>query len=198
MNRIVLFLHVAGAIATVAGVAAWFFAAVLLRRVARVEDVRRLAPLYEMGGALALIGILVVAASGLDLALTVWSLRVGWILVAIGAFALLAPVGPFLISPRIELLIAEARRAGDGPLPPMLRARVNDSLPKAGLLVILGDLTGIVFLMTVKPSLGGSVLAVLAFIGLGSVLALPPVGTVVTRGLDIFARLERSSPLYRR
>jgi Predicted integral membrane protein (DUF2269) len=196
--RIVLFLHVAGAAATFAGVGAWFFAAVLIRRSSRVEEVRSLASLYEMGGVLAVIGILVVAASGLDMALTVWSLRVGWIQVALVAFVLLAPIGPFVIGRRIELLIAEARQAGDGPLPPRLRARADDPVPKVGLLVIIGDLAGIVFLMTVKPSFGGSVLAILVFIGLGAVLAVPAVGRAVSVAVDTFARMEESNPLYRR
>ena len=77
-------------------------------------------------------------------------------------------------------------------------ARVNDPLPKFGLLVVMGDLAGIVFIMTVKPSLTASILAVVAFVVLGAVLALPAVGRVVSGAVDALARLERSNPLYRR
>lgn len=195
---IVLFLHLAGAVATFVGIGAWFLAALAVRRVRRTEEIRSLASIYEMGGIVALLGIVVVAASGLYMALTVWSLRVGWVQVGIGAFALMAPVGPLIVSPRIELLIRAARRFGDGPLPPALMARVNDPLPKFGLLVVIGDLAGIVFIMTVKPSLTGSIVAVIAFVGLGAALALPAIGRVVSGALDALARLERSNPLYRR
>ncbi len=198
MYRIVLFVHLAGAVATFVGVGAWFFAAVTARRVRRIEEVRSLASIYEMSGVLAIIGIVVVAASGLDLALTVWSLEVGWIQVAIAAFALMAPVGPLVVGPRIERLIRAARGADDGPLSPPLQAHVHDPLPKVGMLLVIGDLVGIVFIMTTKPSFIGSILAVVAFIGLGAVLSLPAVGRLVSSGVEVLARLEQSNPLYRR
>ena len=170
--RIVLFLHLAGAITSFAGVGVWFFAALAVRRVRRAEQVASLASIYEMGGALTLVGVVVVAASGLGMALTVWGLGVAWVQVGIGAFALMAPVGPFIGSPRIARLIEAAQTLDDGPLSPALMARVNDPLPKVGLLVVLGDLAGIVFIMTVKPSLTGSILAVVVSVGLGAALAL--------------------------
>jgi hypothetical protein len=52
--------------------------------------------------------------------------------------------------------------------------------------------------MTVKPLLTASILAVVAFVALGAVLALPAVGRVVSGAVDALARLERSNPLYRR
>lgn len=139
-----------------------------------------------------------VAATGLDLALTTWSLRVGWIQVAIGAFALLAPVGPFMIAPRLERIIREARMAAEGPVAPALLAQQGDPKLKLGLHAIIGDLVGIVFLMTAKPSFGGSIVAILAFVALGLTLALPPVGKAASTVVESFARLESSSPLYRR
>lgn len=191
-------MHLAGAVATFVGVGAWFFAALSVRRLQRVEDIRSLALVYEMGGVLAFIGIVVVAAGGLYLALTFWSLQVGWIQVAIGAFALMAPVGPLVVAPRLERLMQAARAAGDGPLSSELMARARDPVPKVGLLLIIGDLAGIVFVMTVKPSFAGSVLAVVVFTGVGAVLSLPAVGRLVFAGVEAFARLEQSSPLYRR
>lgn len=199
MYRAVLFLHLVGAVATFVGIGAWFFAALALRRVRRVEEVMSLAPIYEMGGVLAVIGIVVVAVAGLDLALTAWSLQVGWIQVAIGAFVVMAPVGSVFVGPRIGRLIEEARRAEHGPLSPALRARAHDPVLKLALLTVMGDLVGIVFIMTVKPSFAGSILAVVGFIGLGAALALPSIGRLVSGGVDALARLEqRSNPLYRR
>ena len=75
---------------------------------------------------------------------------------------------------------------------------MHDPLPKLGLLAVMGDLAGIVFIMTVKPSITGSILAVVAFIGVGTALALPGVGRVVRGSVDGLARMERSNPLYRR
>lgn len=193
-----VFLHVAGAITTFVGVGAWFFGIVALRRARRVEEVRILAPIYEMGGAVALLGIVVVAVTGLDLAVSVWGLGSGWIQVAIGAFALLSPVGPLVIAPRLERIIREARRVSDGPVSASLMARQTDPALKLGVHAIVGDLVGIVFLMTTKPSFSASIVAVITFIGVALLVALPPVGKAASAAVDILARLEASNPLYRR
>jgi len=198
MYRALLLLHLAGVISIFVGVGGWFFAALTLRGAQRVEDVRSLALIYEMGVVVALVGILVVAASGLYMALAYWSLRVGWIQVAIGAFALMAPVGPLVVAPRIERLILAVRGADESLLSPALRARVQDPVPKVGQLVVMGDLAGIVSIMTIKPSFLGSILVIVAFTGLGALLSLPVVGSVVLGGVEALARLEQSrNPLYR-
>ena len=196
--RIVLFLHVAGAIATFIGVAGWFFAVVAMRRVQRTSEVSSLAWIYEMAGVIGLTGILVVAASGLYMAATVWGLSRDWVLVAIAAFAFMAPVGPLMVSPRIELVIQLARKSGEGPPPAELAARQKDPIPKLGLLAVIGDLVGIVFIMTFKPGLVGSVAAVLVGVAFFELLGLPAIGKSLSAAVDAVARLERNNPLYRR
>jgi len=98
----------------------------------------------------------------------------------------------------MERIIRKARMASDGPVAPALLARQGDPVLKLGLHVIIGDLVGIVFLMTAKPSFGGSIVAILAFIGIGLAVALLPVGKAASMAVESFARLEESSPLYRR
>jgi hypothetical protein len=98
----------------------------------------------------------------------------------------------------MERIIREARMASEGPVAPGLLAQQGDPALKLGLHLIIGDLVGIVFLMTAKPSFGGSIVAILAFIGLGLAIALPPVGKATSMAVESFARLEESSPLYRR
>jgi hypothetical protein len=71
-------------------------------------------------------------------------------------------------------------------------------VPKVGVLLVTGDLAGIVFIMTIKPSFIGSILAVVAFIALGALLSLPVVGRLVSGGVEVLARLEQSNPWYRR
>ena len=195
--RVVLFLHVAGAIATFAGIGAWFFGVVALRRARRAEEVRALAPIFEMGAVLTLIGIVVVALAGLYLAVTGWSLRVGWIQVAIGAFVLLAPVGPLVVGLQLERIIRDARTAGDAAVPPAFLARLRDPALKLGMLVITGDLAGIVFVMTTKPSFRGAIVAIAAFIALGLALAVPPVAKAISVIVEGFSKLEESNPFIR-
>ncbi len=195
--QLVLFIHVAAAMATFAGVGAWFFMILALRKASAVGEVSTLAPIFRLGGVVGVTGIVILAAAGLDLAWTTGSLGLGWIQVAIGAFALLAPVGPIVVAPRIERIFREVRLADDGPLPPTLLARLHDPVPKLALHVIFGDLVGIVFVMTAKPSFIGSIVAIVFFIVMGLCLALPPVGRAAWAFVNGFADLEESSPVYR-
>lgn len=50
----------------------------------------------------------------------------------------------------------------------------------------------------VATFVGGSIVAVVAFVGLDAALALPAIGRLVSGAVDALARLERASPLYRR
>ena len=103
-----------------------------------------------------------------------------------------------MIAPRLERIIREARIAAEGPVAPALLAQQGDPVLKLGLHAIVGDLVGIVFLMTAKPSFGGSIVAILAFVALGLTLTLPPVVRAASIVVESFAKLESSSPLYRR
>lgn len=93
---------------------------------------QKLASIYEMGATLALTGILVIAASGLDMAPTVWGLSAGWIQVATGAFVVMAPVGPLIVGPRIELFIREARELGEGQVSAGLSGHTKGPVIKVG------------------------------------------------------------------
>ena len=169
-----------------------------LRRVRRTEAVGGLVRMYEMAAALGLTGILLVAAAGLYMAATVWGFDRGWVEVGIFAFALMAPVGPLVVMPRFERINQKALSAGEGPLTSELAALVKDPVPKLGMLAILGDLCGIVFVMTLKPPLAESIAAVIVSISLGLLLGLPWIGKATSGTIEAFMNLERNNPYYRR
>jgi hypothetical protein len=195
--QVALFVHVAAAMAAFVGVGAWFFVVLALRRVRAVAEVTILAPIFRVGGIVGVTGILILSVAGLDMAVSTRSLGLGWVQVAIGAFAVLAPVGPLVVAPRLVRVFREAGLADEGPLSPALLARLRDPIPKLALHVIFGDLVGIVLIMTAKPSLTGSIVAIAVFIVASLVLALPPVGKATWAFVDGFANLEESSPVYR-
>jgi hypothetical protein len=86
--QVALFVHVAAAMAAFVGVGAWFFVVLALRRVRAVAEVKILAPIFRVGGIVGVTGILILSVAGIDMAVSTRSLGLGWIQVAIGAFAL--------------------------------------------------------------------------------------------------------------
>jgi hypothetical protein len=181
---VVLFLHVSGAIGYFIGIGAWLFGLAGLRRAQRVEQVRSLTNLIGMTGPLFAISILFILAAGLYMAITAWSLQTGWIAVALISLVLIAPLGTAIIEPRRRAISRLANEAPDGSLPETLKQRIHDPVLGTALQTLAALLFGIVFLMTTKPSLPGSliVMAVALALGLASGLFIfRPARTEVQR-----------------
>ena len=169
---IVLFLHVSGAIGYFVSIGTWLFGLVSLRRAQRVEQVRLLTALILASSNLVVGSIVVLGIAGFYMAITVWGIQATWIVVATVSFLLLIPLGLLIIGPRIQIIAKEAREAPDGPLPETLAMRSRDPALSAGLSVYVGVLLGIVFLMTNKPPLDVSILAMVVATALGLVSGL--------------------------
>jgi hypothetical protein len=162
-----LFVHIVGAIGVFIGVSVWLLAALALRRAQSVGQVRALTSLIQPSGVVTIISILLLGVAGFYMAITVWGERATWIIVATISFLLLAPFGAVVIDRRLRALAKAAATALDGPLPTSLATRVRDPLLGIGLSVYIAVLLGIVFLMTTKPTLFDSIIAMVLATALG-------------------------------
>ncbi len=168
---IALFVHVVGAIGYCLGIGVWLFVLVGLGRAQRVEQVRALIHLNNLSGPFSGISALLLLATGLYMALTAWGGLSGWILVALISLLLMFPTSAALIVPRRRALVDKmAREAPEGPLSEALKQRIYDPVLLAVLLTVAALLLGLIFLMTTKPDVVGSliVMAVALLIGLAS------------------------------
>jgi hypothetical protein len=166
---LMLFIHIVGVIGTFIGVGVYLFAALALRRAQQVGQVRALTSLIQPSGVLAVVSILLLGVAGFYMAITVWGEHATWIIVATISFILLAPFGVFLIDLRLRALAKAAAAAPDGPLPDAVAVRARDPLVGIGLSTYVGVLVGIVFLMTNKPPLAASIIAMIVATVLGLV-----------------------------
>ncbi len=164
---IVLFLHVCGAIGYFINIGIWLFGLAALGQAQRVEQVRALTHLVGRLGPLFGVSVLLLLATGLYMALTAWGLETGWILVALISLILIAPLGTIFIEPRRRAIDRLAQEAPDGPLPRSLERRTHDPVLLTALETVTVLLLGIVFLMTNKPSLTGSLIVMAIALALG-------------------------------
>jgi hypothetical protein len=161
-----LFIHVTADIGIFVGVQLFCLAA--LRRSNSVEQASAFVHLIHISDPLSVISALLTIAAGLYMALTVWDWRTGWILTALGSLILLLP--PLIagvIEPRLRAIAAQVKAASPGPLPPLLRTFLNDPVLGTALHTAAAVVLGIVFLMTTKPTLAGSISAMAVFVALG-------------------------------
>jgi hypothetical protein len=188
-------LHVVGAIGYFLGIGTWLFVLVGLRRAQRVEQVRAFIHLIGLSGPLSGIGALFILATGLYMVLTAWSLSTGWILVALISLILMASSGAALIEPRRRAIDRLAREAPDGPLPQPLELRTHDPVLLTALQTIGALLLGMVFLMTTKPDLVGSLIVVGVALLLGLASGVLVSRTRRTPGQGMVAKPERDKKL---
>jgi hypothetical protein len=163
---VALFVHIVGALGLFVALGLEWTSLLLLRRATTSEQVRerlRLASGVPRVSGAALAALLV---SGLYLTVTVWG-GVAWIAVALAAMVLMAVLGAALSRPRLAA-IGRAVEAGS-------LARLPDPLLWLSIHIRLAVALGIVFLMTFKPDLNGSLLIIAVTAVLGLVAALPAV-----------------------
>src|SRR5437867_2548786 len=164
---IALFVHIIGVIGYFISMGTWLFGLAALRRAQRVEQVRTLTHLVGQLGPLFGISVLLILATGLYMAITAWGLLTGWILVGLISLILIAPLGTAFIEPRRRAIDRLAQEAPDGPLPQSLEQRTHDPILLTVLQTVTALLLGIVFLMTNKPSLIGSLIVMAVALMLG-------------------------------
>ncbi|GHP00136.1 hypothetical protein KSF_101830 [Reticulibacter mediterranei] len=118
---------------------------------------------------------LVLLIAGLYLALSAWSLLTSWILVALISLILILTTNATLIGPRRRDLIKQLERsAPEGKISLALSQHIHNPVLWATSQTTAVLLLGIVFLMTTKSDLGGSliVMAVALVLGLLSSLLI--------------------------
>ena len=182
---IVLFLHISGAIGYFISIGTWLFSFSALRRVQRVEQVRALTDLAGRVGPLFGVSVLLILVTGLYMAVTAWGFQTGWIPVGLISLVLIAPLGTALIEPRRRAIERLAREAPDGPLPESLERRIHDPILWTALQTVAVLLLGIVFLMTTKPALTGSLIVMAVALALGLASGLLVSRARRTRGQEV-------------
>ena len=184
---VLLFVHVSAAIGYFISMGIWLFGLAGIRRAQRVEQVRAFVQLIGRLGPLFGISALLILATGLYMAITAWGLLTGWIDVALVSLILLAPIGTVLIEPRRSAIYRLAQEAPDGPLPLSLEQRTHDPVLLTVLQTVTALLLGIVFLMTNKPSLIGSLIVMAVALVLGVASGLLVSRATRTPGQDTAA-----------
>jgi hypothetical protein len=171
--NIVLFVHIVGAIGYFLSIGAWLFILVGLRRAQHVEEVRALVHLNNLSAPFGVVSAVALLIAGLYLAGTAWGLLTGWILVALISLILILPTTAALIAPRRSALVKQLERsAPEGKLSETLKQHIHDPILLTTLQTVAALLLGIVFLMTTKPELVGSLIVMAVALVLGLLSSL--------------------------
>jgi hypothetical protein len=173
LYTLTLFVHVSGAIGAFVSLGIWLFGLAALRRARLVEQVRALAWLIILASPLMVLSVLLLGLAGFEMALSTWGLSTPWIAVSLVSVVLVGPIGAFVLDPRMRTILATTRELPDGPLPYALERQTHHPILFTSAHMLVAILLGIVFLMTNKPFLLLSLLAMTLAAVLGLVSSIP-------------------------
>jgi hypothetical protein len=180
LYSIALFLHIVGALGLFVALGLEWTGLRQLRHATTAEQAREwlgVAGLVRRVGPASLVAILL---PGLYMTATTWGGQ-AWIGIGLAAMLLLGALGA--LNGRRLAAIGHAAATECGDLSPVLRQRLRDPLLWTSVQTRAAIGVGIVFLMTVKPDLGGSLLTIGAAVVLGLASTLPSRALVRRAGM---------------
>jgi hypothetical protein len=175
-----LFLHIVGALLLFAALTLDGIALRQLRRATTPEQVRDSAGIAGLTRLVGQVAALAILVPGLYLTATSWG-WVPWILAGLAAWVFTAVLGT-VVAVRPGAM-GRSAAAGGKRLSPELAAELRNPIPLVACRLRVAIVLGVVFLMTAKPDLFGSVLALLAATVIGAVARVDQI-----RPLEIIGR----------
>jgi hypothetical protein len=166
-----LFLHIVGALGLFIALGLEWTSLGYLRRATTTDQVHPWLQVFTLLRRIYPISWLAILLPGFYMTATTWG-GAAWISIAFAAIILIAVVGA-VISGRRMAVIGPALATESGRLSSELRQRLGDPLLWASIQTRMAIALGIVFLMSVKPGLGGSLLTIGLAAVLGFASALP-------------------------
>jgi hypothetical protein len=177
MLQILLFFHLLGVVLLFGGNILTIIAHARLTRATTLAAVRAATVNFSLIGPFMGAGALLVIVMGIAMVYVGgfgWSLP--WINTAFVIAIILAIVGPLISGKRGNALLEAVAKAGDGPIPPDIEARIHDRLWNYAAFLTTCELIALLFIMTVKPGLTVCIVAIL----LAALIAAIPVLTMKT------------------
>lgn len=172
MYEWLLFAHLLGVALLLAGLGVHVVSVERLRQAPSVNDLRVLLASAKYGERLVFIGAGLLVTAGLTLAARFWSFKDGWIATSIGLVVAQGIAGSIL-GRRMERLRG-ALESAPGRVPTTdLTVLARDPVLHASNRISVAIIVEILFLMSVKPALGGILWSLLAAAGIGTIAIWP-------------------------
>jgi hypothetical protein len=172
LYTLVLFIHILGVIGLFVGLSFLWAGVLRLRRARTVAEVRAGTRLAGSQRILLLVSSLLVLAAGVYLVEAAWQWETPWILLSLATLVVIGVLNSAISARRLATIEKAVADDAGGLLPPTVQRQLADpvlltSVQTAGMLGL-----GVVFLMTVKPDLVGSLITLVVALVLGVVSAL--------------------------
>jgi hypothetical protein len=169
--RLVLFLHLCALLGAIATSAVLHFAETRLRAADTIAAVRTWAGLIDKGARVFPLVLLVLLGTGAYLVDRSWTWSSGWVVAGLVGVGVLFVVGAGVVGGRSRALRRALTDVDDGGVPAAVAGIAREHPGGIASWTNTGLALGIVFVMTMKPALVGSLAALVVAAGLGAAIA---------------------------
>lgn len=177
LYTLALFAHILGVLSLFIGMGLQWTVTLLLRRSQTLSQVRLWSSLVRGTGRLAPVSGVLILAAGIYMMALSWSLSAPWIMVSLAAMVIMMALGMGVTARRLKgIQRAAAAEASADAITPDLYRQVHHPALWISTQMAASTALGIVFMMTNKPGLGGSLLTLAVALALGAL-----VGTASAR-----------------
>lgn len=164
---IALFVHIVGVLGLFMAIAVEVVGVVRLRRAQTVEQVCEIVEANAFLANVFPVVTITILFAGLYMVVTRWGWSNAWVDVSLSVFVLLSVQGVAVNARYMRQILSQAQSSSHGPVPPELSARISSPVLWTSELSMAALALGIVYMMTLKPDLTGSLLTVVITLTLG-------------------------------
>lgn len=177
LYTLALFAHLLGVLGLFIGMGLQWTITRRLRRARTIAQTREWSSLIEGVGKLGPASGALLLVAGIYMTVTAWSMTTPWIVVSLAAMLFMMALGMGVTTRRLMAVqrAAATAEASAEAIPPGLQRQIDDPLLWLSTQLAGSTALGVVFLMTTKPGLGGSLLVVGVALVLGALVGVVSV-----------------------
>ncbi|HLZ23815.1 MAG TPA: hypothetical protein VKQ30_17015 [Ktedonobacterales bacterium] len=166
-----LFAHILGVLSLFIGMGLQWTITLRLRQARSIVQVREWSSLIGGVAKLGPVSGALILVMGIYMTLTSWGMGTPWIVVSLAAMLFMLALGMGVITRRLNAIQRAAAivETPTGAIPPELHQQIHNPLLWISTQLASGTALGVVFLMTTKPGLGGSLLVMGVALILGGI-----------------------------
>jgi hypothetical protein len=172
LYSIALFIHVIATMAMFIVIGIVMVSVSLMRQAQTAEQLHDKVVLAHGADKLMAPILLLVLIPAIYMVFATWGWTTAWINTALISLVLVSPLGPAVNARRLKAIYDAVKAAPVGQLSAELLKQIDDQVLWASCCIFTGVLTGIVFLMTVKPGLIGSIATIVVSLLLGIIASV--------------------------
>jgi hypothetical protein len=181
LYNIVLFLHILGAVIMFAAISITILAMVSMLYSTKTEGIRNWSALAVKLDGLLPFSVILILLPGLYLVFSAWGWGNPWVDLSLATLLIMTLMGPIINLRRLKTILQAANAETNLVPSTELLGKVRDRVLWNSVSIMLMLCLAILFLMTVKLTMIGSIITVLVAIVLGFIVAAILIGRVSTR-----------------